>query len=457
MRSAPGCLIRRIRRPDGPRRSYRRHHDDLRPSPAPPGTSLRARHHRGRRDRASTTRRRVAGGTSRSSFCHDPDTGLRAVIALYSTALGPGARRHPVPPVRRRTTRPSPTCSTSPAAMAYKNALAGLDHGGGKAVIIGDPRRDKTRGLLRAYGRFVAVARRPLRHGVRRRHLRRGHGRRRAGVPLGRPGASRRTAAPATRRCSPPSACSRACAPAAQRPLGRRRRCAAASSGIAGVGKVGRHLVEHLLERRRRGRGHRRRRRTPSRGSLAAHPGVDVPSRRPRRWSASRWTCTRRARSAARSTAEVVGRAARRARLRRGQQPARRTRASPKLLADRGILYAPDYCVNAGGVIQVADELHGFTSSAPGPRTERIYDTTLAVLARPPARGRAARRGGGPARRAADARRRPLVRIHLRLTRGEPAGASTVRRRGRHRPAGRRSAGMPRAPDVVPLVARRDG
>src|SRR5215212_6759430 len=39
--------------------------------------------------------------------------------------------------------------------MAYKNSLAGLDLGGGKAVIIGDPRRDKSEALLRAYGRFV--------------------------------------------------------------------------------------------------------------------------------------------------------------------------------------------------------------------------------------------------------------------------------------------------------------
>src|SRR5436305_12527680 len=39
--------------------------------------------------------------------------------------------------------------------MAYKNSLAGLDLGGGKAVIIGDPRTDKTEALLRAYGRFV--------------------------------------------------------------------------------------------------------------------------------------------------------------------------------------------------------------------------------------------------------------------------------------------------------------
>ena len=40
-------------------------------------------------------------------------------------------------------------------AMAYKAALAGLDLGGGKAVIIGDPARDKSEAMLRAYGRFV--------------------------------------------------------------------------------------------------------------------------------------------------------------------------------------------------------------------------------------------------------------------------------------------------------------
>ena len=39
--------------------------------------------------------------------------------------------------------------------MAYKNALAGLDHGGGKAVIWGDPEQIKSEALLRAYGRFV--------------------------------------------------------------------------------------------------------------------------------------------------------------------------------------------------------------------------------------------------------------------------------------------------------------
>ena len=88
-------------------------------------------------------------------FCQDEESGLRAVIALWSTALGPG--------LGGTRFRPYPSVGDAVAdvldlskAMAYKNALAGLDHGGGKAVISGDPRRDKTEPLLRAYGRFVA-------------------------------------------------------------------------------------------------------------------------------------------------------------------------------------------------------------------------------------------------------------------------------------------------------------
>jgi valine dehydrogenase (NAD+) len=52
-----------------------------------------------------------------------------------------------------------------------------------------------------------------------------------------------------------------------------------------------------------------------------------------------------------------------------------------KLLADRGILYAPDYVVNSGGVIQVADELAGFSFERARAATEQIYATTAKVLA----------------------------------------------------------------------------
>ena len=60
-----------------------------------------------------------------------------------------------------------------------------------------------------------------------------------------------------------------------------------------------------------------------------------------------------------------------------------------KQLEERGILYAPDYCVNSGGVIQVADELDpsGFDFDRAKARATGIYDTTLAVLERAAAEG----------------------------------------------------------------------
>ena len=58
-----------------------------------------------------------------------------------------------------------------------------------------------------------------------------------------------------------------------------------------------------------------------------------------------------------------------------------------KDLADRGILYAPDYVVNAGGVIQVADELHGFDFERARGKATNIFDTTLAIFERAAADG----------------------------------------------------------------------
>ena len=90
-----------------------------------------------------------SSGHEQVVFCHDPGSGLRAIIAIYTTALGPalgGTRFHPYP----TTGAALADVLALSKAMAYKNALAGLDHGGGKAVIIGDPHRDKSESLLRA-------------------------------------------------------------------------------------------------------------------------------------------------------------------------------------------------------------------------------------------------------------------------------------------------------------------
>ena len=84
----------------------------------------------------------------------DPRSGLRAIIAVHSTALGPGLGGTRFHPYASEDDALEDVLRLS-RAMSYKNALAGLDHGGGKAVIIGDPATDKSEALLRAYGRFV--------------------------------------------------------------------------------------------------------------------------------------------------------------------------------------------------------------------------------------------------------------------------------------------------------------
>src|SRR5215471_7964130 len=87
-------------------------------------------------------------------FCQDRQSGLRAIIGIYSTALGPALGGTRFYPYATEADALHDVLELS-RGMAYKNAMAGLDLGGGKAVIWGDPEKIKTEALLRAYGRMV--------------------------------------------------------------------------------------------------------------------------------------------------------------------------------------------------------------------------------------------------------------------------------------------------------------
>jgi leucine dehydrogenase len=87
-------------------------------------------------------------------FCSDDNSGLRAIIAIHSTALGPALGGTRFYPYRNEETALVDVLRLA-RGMTYKAAAAGLDLGGGKAVIIGDPKRTKSEELLRAYGRFI--------------------------------------------------------------------------------------------------------------------------------------------------------------------------------------------------------------------------------------------------------------------------------------------------------------
>ncbi|MGW5332493.1 Leu/Phe/Val dehydrogenase [Streptomyces bauhiniae] len=316
------------------------------------------------------------GGHEQVVLCQDRATGLKAVIAIHSTALGPalgGTRFHPYP---------NEAAAVADAlqlarGMSYKNAMAGLDHGGGKAVIIGDPARDRTEELLLAYGRMVAslggryvtacdvgtyvadmdVVARECRWTTGRSPEQGGAG---DSSVLTAFGVYQGMRASAQHLWGDPSLRDRVV-------------------GIAGVGKVGRHLVGHLLAEGAQVvvtdvRG------AAVDGIVAAHPavrraadtealirleGLDIYAPCALGGALDDHTVPV-------LTASVVCGAANNQLAHPGVE---------KDLEDRGVLYAPDYVVNAGGVIQVADELHGFDFERCRAKAAQIFDTTLAIFA----------------------------------------------------------------------------
>src|SRR6266849_2187835 len=87
-------------------------------------------------------------------FCNDAPSGLRAIIAIHSTSLGPATGGLRMWPYASEDEAIFDALRLA-RGMTYKYAAAGVNLGGGKAVIIGDPKRDKSEALLRALGRFV--------------------------------------------------------------------------------------------------------------------------------------------------------------------------------------------------------------------------------------------------------------------------------------------------------------
>jgi valine dehydrogenase (NAD+) len=308
-------------------------------------------------------------------FCQDPQSGLRAIVAIYSTALGPalgGTRFYPYPDEDAALA----DALNLSRAMAYKNALAGLDLGGGKAVIIGDPAELKSEVLLRAYGRFIESL----------------HGRYITACDIGTYSEDMdivaRESAYVTGRTVPNGGAGDSSVltafgvfqgmRASAEHLWGNTSLGGKTVGIEGVGKVGHRLAGLLC----------------SDGAsvvvfdtnpaaidrvLAAYPEVSVATSRADLLASQLDVYSPCALGGAidEDTVHSLG-----ARIICGG--ANNQLAHPgveKMLADCGIVYAPDYLVNAGGVIQVADELHGFNFERAKARAEQIFATTRQILA----------------------------------------------------------------------------
>src|SRR5690625_1116319 len=87
-------------------------------------------------------------------FCQDKNSGLKAIIAIHDTTLGPALGGLRIWPYGSEAEAIEDALRLA-KGMTYKNAAAGLNLGGGKTVIIGDPKKDKNPEMLRALGRYI--------------------------------------------------------------------------------------------------------------------------------------------------------------------------------------------------------------------------------------------------------------------------------------------------------------
>ena len=308
-------------------------------------------------------------------FCHDRNSGLRAIVAIHSTRLGPalgGTRFYPY----ASEAEGLEDVLRLARGMTYKAAAAGLDLGGGKAVIFGDPRRDKSEALLRAYARHVdALGGRYL--------TAEDVGTNQADMDIIRretrfvTGISRELGG-----SGDPSAATAAGVLWAMKAVALHlwgdMSLVGRHVAVAGVGKVGRSLVSRLAEERARvtvadvtpaavewavdGVGA---------GAVAVERihSVDCDIYAP---CALGGVLNTRTIPELRCAA-VVGCA--------NNQLAEGA-ASARLLADAGVLYAPDFVVNAGGLINIAEELApgGYHPEPALAAVRRIFDTVTSVL-----------------------------------------------------------------------------
>lgn len=312
------------------------------------------------------------GGHEEVVYGYDEVSGLRAIIAIHSTALGPalgGTRFFPY------QTEQDAFVDVLRLArgMTYKAAAAGLDLGGGKAVIIGDPATDKSELLLRAYARIVDslggryitaedVGTTTADVDVMRRETRWALGSSIAEGGAGDP-------SPVTSRGL------FAAARAMSEFIWGDAELAGRRFAVQGVGKVGSAFVQLLVEARAEvivadSSDEAMKIATEKYGVK----GVDVEDIHTvdcdiyspcalggglNQETIPQLNCQ-----------AVVGSA--------NNQLAEEEDADR--IARRGIVYGPDFVVNAGGLINVHDELHGYSRMRALQRVDSIFDATKAIL-----------------------------------------------------------------------------
>lgn len=306
-------------------------------------------------------------------FCQDDETGLKAIIGIHSTTLGPALGGTRMWQYDNEADAIRDVLRLS-RGMSYKASISGLNLGGGKAVIIGDSRKDKTDALMRKFGQFVnSLSGRYITaedvgittHDMEMVKLETDHV---TGIPMSMGGSG------------DPSPVTAYGVFMGMKAAAKYKWGSDILEGkkvlVQGIGHVGETLVRHLtnagalvtindIHEDRLQEVKRTYSAQIFRGDDIFESDMDI-------YAPCALGATVNDHSIAKMNCEIIAGAA-------NNQLANES-IHGEMLKAKGILYAPDFLINAGGLINVYSEIAHYTKEESLRKTEDIYNTTLDIF-----------------------------------------------------------------------------
>ncbi len=306
-------------------------------------------------------------------FCNDKDTGLKAIIGIHNTVLGPALGGTRMWNYTSEWDAVNDVLRLS-RGMTFKSAITGLNLGGGKAVILGDAKTQKTPELMRRFGEFV--------HSLSGKYI--------TAEDVGMETSDMdivREVTPYVTGISEDKGGAGNPSPITAYGVFMGMKAAAKykfgsdhlegrSVLVQGIGHVGEVLVEHLTQEGAKvyisDINRERLKEVSNKYGAIIFEGDDVYSADVDIYAPCALGATVNDESLENMKATIIAGAA-------NNQLADESRHG-MLLRKKGIIYAPDFLINAGGIINVYAELEGYGKNEIMRKTENIFNTTLEIL-----------------------------------------------------------------------------
>ncbi|SDZ91790.1 Glu/Leu/Phe/Val family dehydrogenase [Psychroflexus halocasei] len=306
-------------------------------------------------------------------FCYDKETGLKAIIGIHDTTLGPALGGTRMWNYESEWEALNDVLRLS-RGMTFKSAITGLDLGGGKAVIIGDAKTQKTPELMRRFGKFVDSL----------------SGKYITAEDVGMATEDMDTVREVTKHVTGiseslggsgnPSPVTGYGVFMGMKAAAKFKLGVDTLKGIKvlvqGIGNVGETVVKHIREEGGEvfitDINKERLEEVANKYGAKIFEGDDIYTADVEIYSPCALGATVNDETINKLKAKVIAGAA-------NNQLAEEEKHGQMLL-DKGIVYAPDFLINAGGVINVYGELKGFKREEVMEKTENIYNTTLEIL-----------------------------------------------------------------------------